>query len=74
MQLQSRAQRNCPVCGSTPDKAKVFFSEHIDSSKLNEFSFASRKEPEYLCYQMVQCAECDLVYVDSPPSQEALAE
>jgi len=74
MQLQSRAQRNCPVCGSAPDKAKVFFSEHIDTSKLNEFSFASRKEPEYLCYQMVQCTECDLVYVDRPPSQEALAE
>ncbi|QCP50763.1 class I SAM-dependent methyltransferase [Trinickia violacea] len=74
MQLLERAQRNCPVCGSSPDRAKIFFDEHIDSSKLNEFSFASRKEPEYLCYQMVQCSSCDLVYVDRPPSQQALAE
>lgn len=74
MQLSDRAQRNCPVCGASPDHAEIFFSEHIDSSKLNEFSFASRKEPEYLCYQMVRCTSCDLVYVDQPPSQAALAE
>ncbi len=52
----------------------MYFEEHIDTSKLNEFSFASRKAPEYLCYQMVQCPRCDLVYVDRPPSQNALAE
>lgn len=74
MQLSQRAQRTCPVCGSPPSTAKIFFDEHIDSSKLTEFSFASRKEPEYLCYQMVQCPTCDLVYVDRPPSQQALAE
>ncbi|KDP87537.1 hypothetical protein CF70_000555 [Cupriavidus sp. SK-3] len=74
MQLESRQQRHCPVCGNSPEGAKVYFQEHIDTSKLNEFSFASRKAPEYLCYQMVQCPHCDLVYVDRPPSQNALAE
>lgn len=74
MQLENRHERLCPVCGSSPEAAKIYFEEHIDTSKLNEFSFASRKAPEYLCYQMVQCHRCDLVYVDRPPSQSALAE
>jgi SAM-dependent methyltransferase len=74
MQLSQRAQRNCPVCGASPDTAQIFFDEHLDSAKMNGFSFASRKVPEYLCYQMVRCPACDLVYVDRPPSQQALAE
>src|SRR5258708_4238211 len=74
MQLSQRAQRNCPVCGASSDTAEIFFDEHIDSAKLNEFSFASRKVPEYLCYQMVRCSTCDVVYVDRPPSQQTLAE
>ncbi|WP_153100731.1 class I SAM-dependent methyltransferase [Paraburkholderia hayleyella] len=74
MELSHRAQRNCPVCGSSPETAKLYFAEHLDASKLTAFSFASRKVPEYLCYQMVQCPTCDLVYVDQPPSQQALAE
>lgn len=72
--LSDRVSRDCPVCGSPPARARVFLRERIDPTRLNEFSFASRKEPEFFNYRMVQCLDCDVVYVDQPPSQQALAQ
>ncbi|WP_236585333.1 class I SAM-dependent methyltransferase [Dyella sp. EPa41] len=71
--LSDRPERTCPVCGSGPEHARAFLEERIDASRLNQFSFASRKEPEFFNYRMIQCTTCDLVYVDRPPSQQALA-
>jgi len=72
--LSDRLSRSCPLCGAPPENAREFLGERIDPTRLNTFSFASRKEPEFLNYHMVQCTTCDLVYVDRPPSQEALAD
>lgn len=72
--LSERLSRPCPVCGTPAEHAREFLSEQIDPARLNAFSFSSRKEPEFLNYHMVQCVSCDLVYVDQPPSQEALAD
>lgn len=66
--------RACPVCNTTSSVAHLFLKENINPAMLSEFSFASRKAPEYMCHQMVQCPICDLVYVDSPPASEILAE
>lgn len=65
--------RNCPICHSTAEQSAPFLQENIDSSKLSDFSFASRKEPEYMCYQLVRCLSCDLVYANEPPDQQQLA-
>ncbi|TBR36493.1 MULTISPECIES: class I SAM-dependent methyltransferase [Dyella] len=74
MQPADRNHRPCPICRRFPDHAEVYLEERIDTSALNSYSFASRKEPERLCFQMVRCPTCDLVYVDSPPSQGELAK
>jgi 2-polyprenyl-3-methyl-5-hydroxy-6-metoxy-1,4-benzoquinol methylase len=66
--------RCCPVCHAGLDKTKLFVEKNIDPTKLSEFSFASRKEPEYMCHRLVQCLNCDLVYVDQPPSESELAQ
>ncbi|MCJ0761866.1 class I SAM-dependent methyltransferase [Variovorax terrae] len=66
--------RNCPVCDTPPGKAEVFLEENIDQSRITGLSFASRKEPEYMCHRFMRCPTCDLVYVDAPPSQDALAQ
>lgn len=65
--------RPCPVCHAGFDTAKLFIEQNIDPSKLSGFSFASRKEPEYMCHRLVQCTNCDLVYVDQPPGEDELA-
>ena len=65
--------RHCPVCDTSPDRAIVFVQESIDRSKLTQFSFASRKVPEYMSHRLVRCPTCDLVYVDRPPGEDELA-
>lgn len=65
--------RRCPVCDSGPDRATLFVDETVDPTRITSFSFASRKEPEYMSHRMVRCLGCDLVYVDRPPRQDELA-
>lgn len=65
--------RPCPVCNTPSDIARLFLKENVDPSQMNEFSFASRKLPEFMCYQLVQCPTCDLVYANAPPDQSVLA-
>ena len=65
--------RHCPVCDTGPERATVFFEENIDPAKLTGFSFASRKEPEFMNHRLVRCRCCDLVFVDQPPAETELA-
>lgn len=66
--------RDCPVCGAGGDRAELFLAERLDPTAFDRFSFASRKTPEYMNHRMVRCTVCDLVYVDRPPTQDALAQ
>ncbi len=65
-------KRSCPVCGAGPLEARLFLPANLDQSRLDEFSYASRKTPEYMNLNLVQCTTCDLVYADEPPTQEDL--
>ena len=65
--------RSCPVCHAGPERTKLFLEKNIDPAKLSDFSFASRKVPEFMCHRLVQCRSCDLVYVDRPPDEDELA-
>ncbi len=63
----SHVMRACPVCGAGTERASLFLPERIDESGLSEFSFASRKVPEFMNHRLVRCEVCDLVYVPAPP-------
>jgi SAM-dependent methyltransferase len=63
-------ERACPVCHN---RDYVHFAdEHIDHTRLNDFAYASRKDPEFMCLRLVRCLHCDLVYAPNPPSGEIL--
>lgn len=47
--------RPCPVCGASPKGAPVFVEGSIDPARLDRFSFASRKMPEFMSHRMVRC-------------------
>lgn len=65
--------RSCPVCNTPSSSAKLFLKQNIDPTRMSAFSFASRKLPEFMCHQLVQCPTCDLVYANEPPDQAELA-
>jgi SAM-dependent methyltransferase len=60
--------RDCPVCGLPASNGEPFLDRRIDSEKLSAFSYASRKTPEYMCYTLVRCPGCDVVYANESPS------
>jgi SAM-dependent methyltransferase len=66
-------RRPCPVCAAGPDNAVLFLEDSMDPARLSEFSFASRKVPEYMSHRLVRCTVCDVVYADSPPDAQELA-
>jgi SAM-dependent methyltransferase len=72
--MPTMTHRACPVCHASSDEAELFLEENLDRSRLSEFSFASRKSPEFMCHHLVRCRTCDLVYADRPPSEEELAQ
>lgn len=65
--------RPCPICKSTNEDAVIFQEENIDPKLLSEFSFASRKAPEFMCHLLLKCKNCDLVYASTPPAKAELA-
>ena len=69
-----RETRACPICRDPAVPTTPHFADSIRQEDVTTSSFASRKLPEYMSHAMVRCCGCDLVYVDCPPSQEALAE
>jgi len=64
--------RSCPLCGAT-EAARVIES-NIDTAKLTEFTFASRKLPEYMHHRMVECANCEMFYSNPILSPEVIAK
>jgi SAM-dependent methyltransferase len=69
-----KVARLCPICESSVADARLFLNENIDEKKISKYSFASRKQPEYMCHRLLRCNVCDLVYVSHPPKQSELAE
>lgn len=66
--------RDCPVCQTSSSEANLFLKRNIDPSRLSGYSFASRKSPEFMSYELVQCLSCDLVYASDAPDHTTLAE
>jgi len=71
--LDNLKSRSCPVCASGPDNGSLFLEQSLDPARLNSFSFASRKAPEFMSYRLLRCASCCTVYAVSAPPPEALA-
>ena len=65
-------ERPCPACGGI--QYLPFAAEKLDSSKVSDFTYASRKNPEFMCLRLVRCTDCDLVYAPSPPDHSFLSD
>ncbi len=71
--LSSLRKRDCPVCCELASKATPFMARSLDESRLTKASFASRKTPEFMSYQLVRCRQCATVFASEAPAASALA-
>ncbi len=65
--------RQCPVCGAGPAGSKIFLKQSIDMSRISGFSYASRKTPEYMRFELVSCRHCATVFASSAPPKGAIS-
>ena len=68
---RSSEGRACPVCGATTHIN--FADEDIAPERINGFTYASRKQPEFMCLHLVRCTFCNLIYAPHPPDRTFLA-
>lgn len=66
-----RMKRFCPICGTWQHGSEIFLNGSLEHS-LDDYSFASRKVPEFKSLTLIKCGKCDLVYAPVPPSNEYL--
>lgn len=71
LRCQSHKDRSCPVCGATGHTH--FADERLDINKIGDFTYASRKQPEFMCLRLVRCNECELIYAPNPPDTKSLS-
>jgi SAM-dependent methyltransferase len=62
--------RPCPVCSTT--EFEHFADQRLNPARLTDFSYASRKLPEFMCLRLVRCGRCRLVYAPNPPAADVL--
>jgi SAM-dependent methyltransferase len=65
--------RACPVCSSR-DESRVFAPDTYDPSKMDAFSYSSRKIPEYMHYRILECPTCDLLYSNPLPAEGTVSQ
>jgi SAM-dependent methyltransferase len=62
------AGRACPLCHSR-DESSVFAEASFEPDKLDQFTFALRKMPEYMHYRLIACPVCDVLYATPVPTR-----
>lgn len=64
-------ERDCPICLSNKF-SEIFAASTFDTSKLNAFSFSSRKTPENMHLNLSICKKCSLIYANLAPDAQQL--
>lgn len=67
-------ERVCPICGAGHGRGRLFLERTYDPARVNAFSYASRKNPEYMNFRLLRCQGCDVVYASESPEDGALHE
>lgn len=60
---------NCPACG---EFGVLKFTQNINESLINLSSFSSRKNPELMHHELLECKNCKTLFTDNPYSYESL--
>lgn len=68
----SAAERVCPICDGA--SYSPFADERVDPAMMSDFTYSSRKTPEFMRLRLVRCSSCDLVYAPNPPAKDFLEQ
>ena len=64
--------RPCPICGRAGGDGAVFLKENFNQAAVTATSYASRKEPEFMNYELRRCPGCATVFAPRVPQADAI--
>ena len=67
MPITRRRKNICPICQFKTKTHKIYIKKNIKKKLLNKYSFSSRKIPEFMNFDLVQCCSCSLIYSNNIP-------
>ena len=62
----------CPICNQTTT-TKLYAKANYNKDALGSFAFASRKLPEFMHHEIIQCIDCQFLFCVNIPTQEILS-
>ena len=62
----------CPLCINNQNETKTFVKKNINCQNIGEFSYSSRKVPEFMNYELLKCDVCTFIYAINIPDLERL--
>jgi 2-polyprenyl-3-methyl-5-hydroxy-6-metoxy-1,4-benzoquinol methylase len=62
----------CPICINNQNETKTYLKKNIKLQNIGEFSFASRKVPEFMNYELLKCYVCTFIYAVNIPDIERI--
>jgi ubiquinone/menaquinone biosynthesis C-methylase UbiE len=68
----NRRKNICPICEFDNKNYKIYLKKNLKSNLLNEYSFSSRKTPEFMNFELIQCSKCSLIYSLNIPEFEKI--
>ena len=68
----NRRKNICPICKFNNKNYKIYLKKNFKSNLLNEYSFSSRKTPEFMNFELIQCSKCSLIYSLNIPEFEKI--
>lgn len=60
----------CPLCINKKNETKTFLKKNINQQIIGEFSYSSRKVPEFMNYELLKCDVCTFIYAINIPNLE----
>lgn len=51
---------NCPICNN--NNVSLYAKSNYDIKNINDYSFSSRKNPEYMHHTLMKCNDCNILY------------
>ena len=60
----------CPLCINKKNETKTFLKKNINHQIIGEFSYSSRKVPEFMNYELLKCDVCTFIYAINIPNLE----
>lgn len=63
-----KRSNSCPLCQNIQNNTRVFLKKNINHEKIGKFSFSSRKVPEFMNYELLECKNCSFIYAINIPN------